>query len=77
MAFKEGDIVMITPPKNYSDSPGFNIKMKDFLEGCNFKIKLSGIRDKDRGWWLSSTGSGDWVWPEIWMEKVNKFKGNK
>lgn len=77
MVFKEGDVVIITLPKDYNDSPGFNIDMEALLEGCNFKIKLSRIQDKDRGWWCSSTDIGKWIWPETWMKKVNKFKGNK
>lgn len=77
MVFKNGDLVTVTPPDDYGNSPGFSIRMKNFLEDVGFKIKLSGIRDEGRGWWVSSTDNGVWTWSEAWMEKVNKFKGNK
>lgn len=77
MAFKNGDVVTITPPKNCDDSPGFVPGMEAILEDVGFKIKLSEVHDEGRGWWRSSTDSGHWIWSEAWMKKLNKFKGNK
>ena len=74
--FKVGDVVIIAPPEDHMTPPGFNNRMQQVLEDNNFKMVLGMNVNKDKGYWYCKTDPGTWTWPEGWMRKVNRFKGN-
>jgi len=74
--FKVGDKVKITLPEDVDDGPGYNFDMEDFL--CRHRQRLTlNAKTINSSWWRCVEDNSVWYWDERWMEKVNKFKGNK
>ena len=76
MKFKVGDKVKITLPEDVYDGHGYNFDMEDFLGRHRERLTLSA-KTINNSWWRCVEDNSAWHWDERWMEKVNKFKGNK
>ena len=76
MKFKVGDKVKITLPEDVDDGPGHNFDMEDFLGRHRQRLTLNA-KTINNSWWRCVEDNSTWYWDERWMEKVNKFKGNK
>ena len=76
MKFKVGDKVKITLPEDVVDGPGYNFDMEDFLGRHRQGLTLNA-KTINNSWWRCVEDNSAWYWDERWMEKVNKFKGNK
>ena len=76
MRFKVGDKVKVTLSEDVDAGPGYNSDMEDLL-GSHRQILTLSVKTSTNGWWRCVEDDSVWYWDDRWMEKVNKFKGNK